>query len=151
MQEEKSRENSFHGDGFSEHQFPCPVSELLGWQLLAVDMEKQAIRCSFEAAENFKNPAGLIQGGILAAMLDETMGQMVIQTQGKTAFPQTLEMKVSFLAPATVGRIYGEACFIKRGTNILFIEGRLLSEDSEILAVASMTSKLTKFSERSPA
>jgi acyl-coenzyme A thioesterase PaaI-like protein len=47
---------------------------LLGWELEAVDPDAGTIELSFTAREEFLNPAGYIQGGSLAAMLDDTLG-----------------------------------------------------------------------------
>ncbi len=46
-----------------------PAAILLGWKLVAVDPEAGTIEVAFTASEQFLNPAGVIQGGFLAAML----------------------------------------------------------------------------------
>src|SRR5581483_6392636 len=51
-----------------------PVARLLGWTLVSVDPARGEIRVRFEAKPDFLNPAGTVQGGILTAMLDDTMG-----------------------------------------------------------------------------
>jgi acyl-coenzyme A thioesterase PaaI-like protein len=53
---------------------PPPAAILLGWELVAVDPEAGTIEVAFTASEQFLNPAGVIQGGFLAAMLDDTLG-----------------------------------------------------------------------------
>ena len=51
---------------------PPPAATLLGWELLAIDPEAGTIEVAFTAREQFLNPVGAIQGGFLAAMLDDT-------------------------------------------------------------------------------
>jgi acyl-coenzyme A thioesterase PaaI-like protein len=75
-----------------------PVARLLGWMLLSVDPERGEIRVRFEAKPDFLNPAGTVQGGILSAMLDDTMGPAAVAFLGGNRFTQMLELKTSFLS-----------------------------------------------------
>jgi hypothetical protein len=47
----------------------------------------------FEGKDEFPNPVGSIQGGILAAMLDDTLGPAAAGLLGGEAFAQTLELE----------------------------------------------------------
>jgi acyl-coenzyme A thioesterase PaaI-like protein len=61
-----------------------PSSKLLGWHLLDARPEEGWIRIGFDGRREFCNPAGFIQGGILGAMLDDTMGPAVfVMTDGR--------------------------------------------------------------------
>ena len=51
-----------------------PAASLLGFQLLEIDESKGTIRVRFTAKPEFTNPIGVVQGGFLAAMLDDTLG-----------------------------------------------------------------------------
>src|SRR5256885_16875762 len=53
---------------------PPPAALLLGWKLISVDAEAGTIEVEFRATERFLNPAGAVQGGFLATMLDDTLG-----------------------------------------------------------------------------
>ncbi len=48
---------------------PPPCAVLLGWTLLDHDAALGTIRVAFEGRAEFLNPAGFVQGGMLAAML----------------------------------------------------------------------------------
>ena len=61
---------------------PPPAGELLGWRLEAVDPDRGTIAVSFGASDRFLNPFGTIQGGLLAAMLDDTLGPALVATLG---------------------------------------------------------------------
>jgi len=50
-----------------------PCSRLLGWRLLDARPEQGWVRIGFDGKPEFCNPAGFIQGGILTAMLDDSM------------------------------------------------------------------------------
>ena len=88
---------------------PPPAAILLGWELVAVDPEAGTIEVAFTASEQFLNPAGVIQGGFLAAMLDDTLGPALVATLGPGLFAPTTDLHVQFLRPARPGRLTGTA------------------------------------------
>ena len=51
----------------------APITKLLGWKFLEFDDSQQVIKVEMQARPEFINPAGFIHGGMLAAMLDETL------------------------------------------------------------------------------
>ena len=106
-----------------------PSSKLLGWHLLDARPGDGWVRIGFDGKKDFCNPAGFVQGGILSAMLDDTMGPAVfVMTEGRL-YTATVTMTVNFLAPAKPGPITGEATVTQLGKTIAFVEGRLTAED----------------------
>jgi uncharacterized protein (TIGR00369 family) len=119
-----------------------PSSKLLGWHLLDARPNQGWIRIGFDGREEFCNPAGFVQGGILSAMLDDTMGPAVfIMTDGKL-YTATITMTVNFLAPARPGPMVGEANVTLLGKTIAFVEGRLMAKDGTVLATATTSARL---------
>jgi len=119
-----------------------PSSRLLGWHLLDARPNEGWIRIGFEGKPEFCNPAGFIQGGILSAMLDDTMGPAVfIKTDGRL-YTATITMTVNYLAPVRVGAIIGEASVIRLGTTVSYAEGRLMDATGTVLATASSHARL---------
>ncbi len=51
-----------------------PAAMTLGWELSWVAPERGEIEVFFDARADFANPMGNVQGGFLAAMLDDTLG-----------------------------------------------------------------------------
>jgi uncharacterized protein (TIGR00369 family) len=119
-----------------------PVAELLGWHLEAIDPEAGTITVRFEARREFTNPLGNIQGGILAAMLDDTMGPAFVATLPPGQFAPTLEMKVSFLAPARVGPLWGHGRVVQSGRTNAFVEADLVDGEDRLIARASATVRI---------
>lgn len=119
-----------------------PCAELLGWQVLDARPEQGWIRVRFEGCPEFLNPAGYVQGGLLAAMLDDTMGPAVfIQSDGRL-FTPTIDLHVSFLAPARPGPLFGEGQVIQTGKSIAFLEGRLSDADGVLVARGTASARL---------
>ena len=119
-----------------------PVADLLGWQLKAVDPAAGTITVQFEARPEFTNPQGNIQGGLLAAMLDDTMGPALVATLPAGQFAPTLEMKVSYLAPAKVGPLWGRGRVVQAGRTNAFVEADLVDSNGKIVARASATVRI---------
>jgi len=74
-----------------------PAAAMLGWGLSWVAPERGEIEVFFDAHEGFANPMGNVQGGFLAAMLDDTLGPALVATLDDGQFAPTLELKVSLL------------------------------------------------------
>ena len=121
---------------------PPPCARLLGWRLLAARPKEGWIKIGFDARWEFTNPAGYIQGGFLAAMLDDTMGPAVFaMTEGRSYSP-TIDMHVSFLKPARPGRLVGEGRVVQLGKSIAFVEATLSDATGEPVARATCTARL---------
>jgi uncharacterized protein (TIGR00369 family) len=119
-----------------------PCAKLLGWRLLDVRPDEGWIRIGFEGKAEFCNPAGFIQGGLLSAMLDDTMGPAVVVMSEGRLYLTTISMTVNFLAPAKPGPIIGEARVTQLGKTIAFVEGKLMAEDGTVLATATASERL---------
>ena len=119
-----------------------PIAKLLGWRLEAHDAPRGWIRIAFDGKRDFLNPAGFIQGGIQAAMLDDCMGPAVWIKTGGSLYTASIDMTISFLAPARPGPLFGEASVLQLGKTIGFLESRLLNVAGEVLARATATARL---------
>lgn len=119
-----------------------PCSKLLGWRLIEAKPEEGFIKVGFEGKPEFCNPSGCIQGGLLTAMLDDTMGPAVFLLSGGKFFTPTVSLNVNFLAPGKVGPFIGEAKVMQMGKTIVFVEGRLMDEAGTPIATATSASRL---------
>ena len=119
-----------------------PSARLLGWRLLDARPDRGWLAVGFDGKAEFCNPAGFIQGGILTAMLDDTMGPAVlIKTDGKF-YTTTISLTVNFMASAKPGPLVAEARVIQLGKTIAFMEGKLTAEDGTLIATATTTARL---------
>jgi uncharacterized protein (TIGR00369 family) len=121
-----------------------PAAVTLGWELVAVDPEAGTIEVAFAATEAFLNPMGNVQGGFLAAMLDDTLGPALVATLEPDRFAPTLELKVSFLRPARPGRLVGRGRVVHRGGTIAFLEGSLADAGGDVVATATATARIVR-------
>ncbi|HWA91921.1 MAG TPA: PaaI family thioesterase [Rhizomicrobium sp.] len=124
-------------------RFPRPpCAELLGAKLLAHDAKQGWARFSFEGRAEFLNPAGFVQGGLLAAMLDDTMGPTVLLASEGRLYTATIDMNVSFLAPARAGTLTSEGRVVQLGKTIAFMEAVISDAAGTKLARATGSARL---------
>lgn len=119
-----------------------PCAELLGWHVVDARPADGWIRIGFEARSEFRNPAGFIQGGFLAAMLDDTMGPAVFAATDGALYTATIDMTVSYLKPGKVGPMFGEGQVVQLGKTVAFLEARLMDASGEIIARATSSARL---------
>jgi uncharacterized protein (TIGR00369 family) len=121
---------------------PPPAATLLGWELVAIDPEAGTIEVAFTASEQFLNPVGAIQGGFLAAMLDDTLGPALVATLGPGLFAPTTDLHVQFLRQARPGRLTGRGRVVRRGREVAFLAGELLDDSGQVVATAVATAQI---------
>jgi len=121
-----------------------PAAVTLGFELVAIDPDAGTIDVAFTASEAFVNPMGNVQGGFLAAMLDDTLGPALVATLGPDQFAPTLELKVNFLRPAGPGRLTGRGRVVHRGGTIAFLEGSLADAAGDVVATATATARIVR-------
>lgn len=110
--------------------------------LVCVDKSEPGVSMwQMRVDERFLNPAGIVQGGFLAAALDSAMGaSAVTSTRGKKVSVANTEMKISFIRSAQSGDILTcTARVLKPGTTIAFVEGRIENQKGDLVATASST------------
>jgi uncharacterized protein (TIGR00369 family) len=123
---------------------PPAAAKTLGWNLIAVDPDAGTIEVAFDASPAFANSLGVVQGGFLAAMLDDTLGPALVATLPPGQFAPTLELKVNFLRPARPGRVVGSGRIVHRGATIAFLEGCLRDAEGELVATATATARVVR-------
>ena len=96
----------------------------------------------YEAGLHMCHSGGVVQGGFISGWLDSAMAHAAIARTGFETTPMSLELKVSFFAPARHGRVIAEGWVETVGRSTCFTEGRLLDSRGTVLAKASSTIRL---------
>ena len=123
---------------------PPPSAKLLGWTLRAIDPTAGTIEIGFAADERFLNPAGAVQGGILAAMLDDTQGPALFGSTHGECYAPTIDFTVSFVKPARPGNFVGKGRVINLGKTIALTEAELFDESGELVARGTFTCRVMR-------
>lgn len=117
-------------------RLPPPTFEYLNGEVL--DEAPGRCRCRFRPTEEMTNPWGAVQGGILAAFFDDTMGPAVVSVASGRGFT-TVSLNLSYLRPARPGEpVVCEAVVVKHGRTQAYVEASLTREsDGALLARAT--------------
>jgi uncharacterized protein (TIGR00369 family) len=128
-------------------RFPKPPApELLGWELIREDPAAGTIEVAFHPDERLLNPRGTVQGGFVAAMLDDTMGPALVSMTDSKVMPASIDMTVSFVRPVKPGRVIGRGRVVNLGKSIAFLEAELYDEEDCLLARATGSAVPKEFS-----
>lgn len=123
-----------------------PAAETLGWELISEDPSAGTIEIAFHPGGAFLNPHGTVQGGFVAAMLDDTMGPALVSKTDGACLPSTIEMNVSFVRAVKPGRVIGKGRVVSQGRTIVFLEGELFDEEGNLLARATSSARIVAVS-----
>jgi uncharacterized protein (TIGR00369 family) len=117
---------------------PPPVSTTLGGRITAVDVEAGTLESEYYGAPEFANLAGQVQGGMLAAMLDDVTAFLVTATLGGKSNCATLNLNVSFVRAATPGPLLGRSRLVRRGRQVCHVSAELF-QNGNVVATAAAT------------
>jgi uncharacterized protein (TIGR00369 family) len=123
---------------------PLPeCAKTLGTKFTKVDADAGTLEVEFEGKKEFLNPVGNIQGGFLAAMLDDTLGPALVATLDEGEFAPTLNLNIQFHRPGKIGKFTGNGRVVTRGRDICHLAGELM-QDGKIVATATATAAIRK-------
>lgn len=95
----------------------------------------------YEVGPQMCHSGGVAQGGFVCGWIDSAMAHASL-TIAPEMTPMSLELKVSYFAPARPGRVIAEGWIERRGRATCFAEGRLVDTAGKVLAKASSTIRL---------
>ena len=98
-----------HGDRIGQYAFPPPIFNAMQGQILDFDSQQAVLSVRFPVLESWLNPYGMMQGGMLAAAMDNAIGPL-----GALVAPAnvTRHMEVKYSRAATLD--IGFVCVIAR-------------------------------------
>jgi acyl-CoA thioesterase len=110
-------------------------------QIRVVSLEDGKAVIEYEVGPQMCHSGGVAQGGFVCGWIDAAMAHASISLMPEMT-PMSLELKVSYFAPARPGRVTAEGWIERRGRATCFAEGRLLDPEGKVLAKASSTIRL---------
>jgi uncharacterized protein (TIGR00369 family) len=95
----------------------------------------------FELQDFMFNPQGSLHGGVIAIVMDISMGHLLNHVDGPGT---TLEMKTQYVRAARSGVLRCKSEFTHRGQGISFLRSTLTDSDGDVVAFATATWKRLK-------
>jgi uncharacterized protein (TIGR00369 family) len=85
-----------------------------------------------EVDERHLNPAGTVHGGMLATLVDTTMGS-AIRSAVDDETPATSQLSITYLRPGRPGRLVVTATVRKRGENLTVCEADVQQDGKSLV------------------
>ena len=118
---------------------PADLNQALGFvRVVELDPAGRAT-IEYQAGMHMCHSGGVVQGGFVTGWIDAAMAYAAMALTGPQVVPMSLELKVSFFAPARPGLLTATAWVERKGRSTCFFEGQLLDDKGKVLAKASST------------
>ncbi|TAH17397.1 MAG: PaaI family thioesterase [Cytophagales bacterium] len=115
--------------------FAPPLTQWLAGTLLKA--EHGEVEMSFVVRNEMTNPAGMLHGGIHAAILDDIIG-MNVASLGLPNLYVSVNLSIDFLAPARVGEVViSKTKIIRAGKTIVNATAEIYNEKGILLSKAT--------------
>ena len=126
---------------FSTDMAP-PSAKFLGMGLVEIDVEKGYVKTSFEPKPELLNFNGVIQGGFLSAMMDDTMGFNAFMHLGMKTGMASIDLHTHFMRPVPMGKIIVEAQVTRAGKSVIFMESKLFDHEGRLAARSTTSARI---------
>lgn len=121
------------------------ASIFLGWDFVSLDVHQKILIVNFTATGQMLNPAGAIQGGLLTAMLDDTMGPLALIMSAGQLLPNSTDIHTQYFRAARPGRLRCEAKITRTGRTLVCSAANLYNDKEQIVATATQTAMFRPF------
>ena len=123
------------GDRIDEFLLPPPVFDFMHGELLEFDPQSAHLKVRFPVLEDYLNPYGVMQGGLVAAAADNTLGplSMLVAPPNVT---RTLDMKFSQPVTPDLENIIVKARLQERDGRRLIFTAEVRDQSGKLLARA---------------
>ncbi|GAB4345400.1 MAG: hypothetical protein Kow00117_22940 [Phototrophicales bacterium] len=117
-------------------KIPPPI--FLDMEGEVLDSGENFMKIRFPVKERYQNPFGYMQGGMLVAAMDNTIGPLSFMVAPPNV---TTQLNISYIRPVTAETPYiiVEATVKEQTRKMLFIEARALNPEGKVLCIAQAT------------
>jgi uncharacterized protein (TIGR00369 family) len=123
--------------GFEPHFRQSPFTD--PWEPLYSKKTEKAVTMGLRLAKAHTNARGLIHGGLIASLADNSMGYSCAQATNWTTSFVTVTLAVDYVGSAGIGPWLAVECeVIKTGSTLCFAQA-LIKADGVVIARASGT------------
>ena len=122
---------------FEPHFRKSPFTD--PWEPLYSRRTERGVTIGVRLASAHTNSRGLIHGGLIASLADNSMGYSCAQVMGWTTSFVTLSLSVDYVGSAKIGQWLAVECeVIKTGGTLCFAQS-LIKADDAVIARANAT------------
>ena len=121
-----------------EINFPPPVFDAMQGEVVDFDIKNDTFTNRFPVLSEHLNPYGCMQGGIIAAAIDNTIGPLSLLVSPPN-FTRYITVKYGKVVSPDIGFIYVKATYTGKKKRQLFFEAIVENSAGEKLASAKAT------------
>lgn len=122
------------GEAIDQYPFPPPVFIEMQGELESYDMAEKSLTVRFPILEKYLNPYGSLQGGMIAAAMDNVIGPLSMLVSPPN-FTRYMDVKYAKAIPFEMGEFLVTARFIEQKRRQLFFEAIVQDRQGNKLAV----------------
>ncbi|WP_262694726.1 PaaI family thioesterase [Kordiimonas aquimaris] len=123
-------------------RFHSPFAKQLDATLISLDLDNSSITCAFTVSGEYLHGGGVVQGGIIASMLDFAMAMLSLATIEDDYLVATTDLHTQFLKPAMPGRFTATAIFTRKGRTAHFCKADIENSGGIVVATAIATNMI---------
>lgn len=97
-------------------------------------IEPGRLVASFEVKEEFRNPFGMMHGGVVAALVDHVLSAVLYPVIRLGSWAGTAEFKLNYLSPVREGRVTAEAVIISMSRRTAVVRVDVTNEGRTVAA-----------------
>ena len=123
---------------FSKLQIPPTAFTTMNGELIEYDVEGGTLKTRFPVSNDYLNQFGNMQGGMIAAAIDNTLGPLSMLV----AQPNfTRELKIKYTKPVCpdIGHIFVEARLLEESKRQLIFSATVMDVNGTVMASAKAT------------
>jgi acyl-coenzyme A thioesterase PaaI-like protein len=120
------------------HCFGCSPVNPAGLALEFTE-DGEALSAEFVLERDYESYPGVVHGGILALICDETMGNLVVMRLGVPAL--TVSMRMRYVGVVEVGLRYRCVAHAGTGTRLVSADAEILDAHGAVVGTATATYK----------
>lgn len=123
------------GDRVHQYAFPPPVFAAMQGEFLEIDLDSGTLTVRFPVLESYLNPYGTMQGGMIAAAVDNTLGPLSVLVAPPNV---TRRLEMAYGRPVTpeLENIVVTGRLLERKDRLLFFRADVYDPDGKRLARA---------------
>ena len=119
-------------------EIPPPVFTAMGGEFVSIDAENSVLEVKFPVPTSSLNPFGSMQGGMIAAAIDNTIGPLSMLV-APLNFTRTFELKYSKAVSRDLEYITVKARLVERIKRRLFFSAEVRDPEGNSLVTAKST------------
>jgi acyl-coenzyme A thioesterase PaaI-like protein len=134
------------GDTIDNFKVPPPIFEIMQCEIIDYDEEDKSLTIKLPVLEQWQNPFGTMQGGMIDAAIDNAVGPLSLLV-APVNVTRTINTKILKPIVMELGYIYIKAKLIEEKKRRLTFEASIEDKDGVVYAISTLVNFMEKTNE----